>query len=383
MRDGKLCLAEGKAKTVRLIFKLARDGYGIVAITERLNRGGVKPIARASHWARAYVAKILTSRAVTGEYQPFTRRGGKKRRPDGEPIPNYFPAVIAEDEWHAVQAAVAARRNKPGRPAKAGVNIFQGLLRDARDGATLRIANKSNKPGGQTLISAAAVNGLPGSRAVSFPFVTFERAFLALLREIDPREVIGEDRHADEVMALTGELGGVDARIAKLEAELLEGDVPSLARALRGLEERRGDLTARLAAARARAAEPAAAAWGEARSLLGALDGAEDVADCRTRLRGALRRIVSEVWCLFVPAGRWRLAAVQVFFAGGEQRRDYLILHQPAHHGYEGRQEGGWWARSLADVTRLGPLDLRKRAYADRLERLLETIDLAALTGCP
>ena len=43
-------------------------------------------------WQMSYVSKILTNRAVVGEYQPHTKTGGR-RVPVGEPISDYFPAV--------------------------------------------------------------------------------------------------------------------------------------------------------------------------------------------------------------------------------------------------------------------------------------------------
>ena len=49
-------------------------------------------------------------------------------------MPNYYPVIITEQEWFAARAAMAARRNKAGRPGKTTLNVFSGLLHDARDG---------------------------------------------------------------------------------------------------------------------------------------------------------------------------------------------------------------------------------------------------------
>jgi hypothetical protein len=45
------------------------------------------------------------------------------------------------------------------------------------------------------------------------------------------------------------------------------------------------------------------------------------------------------------------------------------------------RREGGWWARSLAEVAAPGDLDLRDPKQALALARDLEKIDLTAPTG--
>jgi len=148
----------------------------------------------------------------------------------------------------------------------------------------------------------------------SFPYPIFERAILSMLSEIDPREIVGIDERGNEVMALAGELASVEERIAELEAELATGDVPSLARALRGMEDHKRDLATKLASERAYTAHPLAESWGTCQSLLTVIHNAPDPEDARLRLRSALRRVVSDVWLLVVPRKLVRLAAAQVFF---------------------------------------------------------------------
>ena len=63
-------------------------------------------------------------------------------------------------------------------------------------------------------------------------------------------EILNGDQGPDETLVLAGQLAGIEARIAELEAELLKGDVAALARVLRQLEEQKKTLVAELAAAR-------------------------------------------------------------------------------------------------------------------------------------
>src|SRR5204862_327040 len=117
----------------------------------------------------------------------------------------------------------------------------------------------------------------------------------------------------------------------------------ALARALRQDEARKRDLAGRLTAARQKAANPLSASWGEAQSLLAALDAAPDLADARVRLRAVLRRVVESVSVLFVKLGRYdRVAAVQIWFHGGAHR-DYLIYHQPARGFGKGKRTAQNW----------------------------------------
>jgi DNA invertase Pin-like site-specific DNA recombinase len=370
--DGKWQILEDAADTVRLIYRMAIDGYGLTAITKKLNAEGVPVIGRATYWARSYVAKILTNRAVIGEYQPHRGRG-TKRKPDGAPVRNYFPAIIAEREFFAARGAQAARQNYAGRPAKDRLNIFAGLLRDARDGASLQVVNKGRKSVGPLLVSYRATQGAAGSKYVSFPLAVFERAVLSCLCEISPRELLPDRKGIDRTLTLSGRLAQVEGRVERLKARLkTDDDLDTLVSALRELEDERDELTERLARAQQEAASPLREAWKNCRNLIDALDKAPDQTDARIKLRSAVRRIVKEIWCLFVPRGVQRLAAIQVWFADGKKQRDYLVLHQPPQANATARRQGKWEVRSLAKPAKTGDLDLRLPAHAARLEKALQ-----------
>jgi hypothetical protein len=202
---------------------MAIDGHGIAAITKRLNADRVPVLGRAENWPRSYVAKILANRTVVGEYQPFKGRAGK-RKPDGKPIPNYYPAVITEDEWHAARGSIARQKNKVGRASSARLNVFSGLLFDARDGGSVQLMNKVNPSKGvkdnYVLASAKGILGVPGCKVVSFPFDTFERAILSCLREVKPRDVLPRKGREDKTVVLSGRLAEVEAEVEKLKARL-------------------------------------------------------------------------------------------------------------------------------------------------------------------
>jgi DNA invertase Pin-like site-specific DNA recombinase len=382
MADGRWQLNRKAAAVIRRIYRLATDGHGTMVIAKRLNAEGVPVISRrldargevrrGKKWTRAYVANLLTARTVVGEYQPHAGRGAR-RRPDGPPVPNYYPPVVTEAEWQAARAALASRRRRGGRLPRGVVNVFSGLLRDARDGAAVHVKDESLR-GGRTrkvLVSAAALDGQPGSRFVTFPFAVFTDAVLSCLREIDPRTVLPANGHQDRVLTLTDRLAGVEAEVEKVKGRLLEkGYSDALADVLGRLEAKHKQLAGELASARQEAASPLGAAWGDCKSLLDALDHAPNPADAQVKLRAAVRRITESVWCLFVGRGRLRVAAVQLWFQGG-QRRDYLVVSRAGMANGHTRREARWWVRSAADVVGTAPLDLRKRQDARDLEKAL------------
>jgi DNA invertase Pin-like site-specific DNA recombinase len=362
-------LAE-RAAIVREIFSLACYGHGLALIVNHLTAAGVPTWGRGAKWSKAYVHKILTGRSVLGEYQP--RKNGK---PEGPAIPDYYPAIIDSGTWYKAQKALQDRKDKPGRISAKTVSLFSGLLWDARTGERMLVASQTQGSGAKrrrkvrVLVPAGSMEGR--ERSITFNYAIFETAILSLLREVDPAEVLGAEV-VSEAAGLELELAAISERRQKIVARLVEGgEVPELEEAARLLRQRESEVRKQLAAARQTEANPQGAAWQEAQSLL---DMAADEST-QLRLRGLLRAIIAEIRILICPRGRDRLCAVQVWFAEGKGHRSYLILSRAA--GY--CREGGWLARSLADIANPSELDLRRSEDAAALEEVLAELDLAEL----
>ena len=371
---------EARAAVVKRIFRLAEDGHGNGAIVKTLNAEQVPVFGRkAKIWVRSYVATVLNNRAVIGEYQPYVGNRRKARKPDGPPIAGYYPVVVTESEWHAARLAAAGRKRTTGRPGK-WVGIFTGLLRDARDGGAIHYVDKGKQVPGYTLMPYYADSGFTGSSRITFPAGAFEDAVLSKLQEIDPREVLPRgDQAADKVTALAGREVELAGRVERIKAALATGgEVESAIEVLRKLDGELAGVRAELAQARAEAANPLSEAWGEVRPLVALLRDAPDPQEARTRLRAAVRRIVSEVTCLFVagrgdPNTAFRFAAVQVLFHGGGHR-DYFILKRRALKT-QVTIPSSWWVRSFTDSGFGDELDLKRKAGVRALVKVLEAID--------
>jgi DNA invertase Pin-like site-specific DNA recombinase len=375
--DGERRLIPERANVVKRIFEMSIAGHGLFAIMTWLNDNNVPPFGTSGKWHISYIDLILKDRRAIGELTPARCKG-----PNDEPIPNYFPAVVDEDTWQRARLGAKTRHRTPGR-STANVNVFKGMLRDARTGEVYVCGKQKGGTDGDAcrVIRSNAIRSGDGSTH-SFPLVTFELAVLGMLREVDPRELLPPSEEADESLALSTQYEAIKGRIEGIEAELLDGgDSAALARVLRGLEAKLKDVGERLAVARQKAASPLSEAWGEAKTLLSALDAAADRQDARTRLRSALLRVVDAFWILVVKRGRRRLCAVQVHFRDSDRRRSYLILHQPVRANADTRDAAGWWARSLT-ADELPSLDLRIPEHVQALERQLQALDLATLTKC-
>jgi DNA invertase Pin-like site-specific DNA recombinase len=401
--ERRAVLVPAKAATVQRIFDMAAAGVGLTRIVRTLKGDGTPPLNGG--WSRIWVRRLLTDRATLGEFQPTA--GGK---PDGPVAENYYPAVVTPEVFYKARAGLGDRKLRYAPRGPDVPCLFSGLLKDARgvgpDGKpvsyviagrvekTRRLVKGKMRRVGEgkahrVLMSAADVGtrggkGGPGTggMASSFPLDVFEAAVLAMLKEVDPNEVIPPNGEENEVLTLSGELAAVEGRIAELEAALAgDGDVTALVRALRQLEARGKDVAGRLAEARLRAASPALEAWGEAKTLLDVIDQAADPEEARLRLRAVLRRFIDVVYLLVVPRGRDRLAAVQVFFVD-DGHRNYLIHYSPPKSNGKYRTEGAWSAASLPPaVTRGLELDLRRRDHARDLAEALLAADIGSLSG--
>jgi DNA invertase Pin-like site-specific DNA recombinase len=412
-----LALIPERAKIVQRVFALASQGLGLLRVVQKLaddkvpafgrllseeqiaryddrRREQGKPVTEeerlalrrpgywykgrwlGARWNKSYVHSLLADRRALGEYLPLSRAGGAtNRKPEGPPIKDYFPAVVDEATWTAARAAMTVRKPLHGRRVGKHIELFSRLVIDALDGSPYYTAThtETKKDGSKrrwrSLVSSSSGQGRGSKR--SFPLPTFERAILSALREVDPCEVLGESSPAAEVAALERQYRWIADRQADLAAELRNGDIPVIAQQLRELKAEQDEVAAKLDEAQQLAAKPLSQTWCDIAALL---DKAADP-DARRRLRSAISRVVEDIQLLVVRQGRDQLAAVQVNFAGGEARRNYLIFHRPVQwvgNGLGGKlRPGRWWAGAVKhpdDGLPFNQWDLRPVDHPERLK---------------
>lgn len=370
VRDGRFRVLRGATDTIRLVYKMAAEGHGLKAIVRHLNEKEIPAWGGRPRWTKTPVGKLLLTRRVVGEYQPK-----KGRVADGPPIPGFYPAVVTEDEWSLARQAMGERRAVRG-PMGKNVYLWSGLLKDARDGATVVRVDKGNKGGGPKLVNGNAHDGGDGSY-VSFPVDVFDEQILDELREIDPRDVLPGAKDGKAERTLTARRAGLVSRIERIQSQMVSGDedVGPLVAVIRRLQDELDQVNGEIARADEKAATPLAHSWREAGELLTALrKGPKN--ETRARLRTVLRRVIDKVVCLFVGRGMTRLAAVRIQFRG-DRHRDYVIVHQAAHA--PSKRPARSVPLSFAEAGLPDDLDLRERDDAARVEKLLGSLDLAKL----
>lgn len=134
-----------RAAIVARIFEETAQGYGKHHIARRLNEEQVPTFGRSKAWHASYIQKMLNSPAVLGEFHPGKKPRGAKRELIGEPIIDYYPAVISADLYARARVSMQGRpRLNMGRGRRLA-NLFSGLAYCAVCGAKMTLRSKGQK----------------------------------------------------------------------------------------------------------------------------------------------------------------------------------------------------------------------------------------------
>jgi Recombinase len=192
-----------RAEVVKQIFEMSAAGVGGYTIANQLNANGIPAFSPASKWDQSTIHNMLSNRAVVGEFQPKkymtakdSSRGVRDRKgtPAGDPIKNYYPAVIDEDLFDLVQEA--RRKNLVsgrGRKGDQITNLFAGLTTCAYCSAAVLFHSNGNS---KSLICSNALESNGCSRT-GWSYQDFEKRFLEFLTE--RRAQIRGTRTLDEI----------------------------------------------------------------------------------------------------------------------------------------------------------------------------------------
>ncbi len=184
---------EDKVESIKRVFAARIDGRGVVSIVSQANKEKWPVPGKGDTWHTSLVGRILRNRALLGEYQPHRNTDDGDREPAGNPIPNYYPAVIDETTFMRAQA-VADRRGKfPGRRDPSYKNWLQGLLR-CNCGASMVRKNKDSQaqPGYARYYCADRNRGLTKCPGVNC--AELENAVLYVVSAVAPAYFEGSAR---------------------------------------------------------------------------------------------------------------------------------------------------------------------------------------------
>lgn len=322
---------EQKAESVRKVFAARiKQGLGIVSIVSRANAEGwtvpgKAPIRREGETAEAYqerksagatwhtslVGRLLKNRAVLGEYQPYKyehvklKGGGERkvRTPDGEVIPNYYPAILKKDTFmEAEQKAVRSGRF-PGRRDASLKNWLQGLLRCTCGHSFVR-KNKDSKaqPNYARYYCTARNRGIrrpDGSLCPGANAGELENAVIYVISAVAPAAFDGTDRSAElktRIEVLEVELSAAVAVRERYADSIGDGAAPlqTLLTRLMAAEKKVEAKEAELRKTRAELADLGGDNQEAVATILKAVRGVSSL-DERAALREELSRLIDKV----------------------------------------------------------------------------------------
>jgi DNA invertase Pin-like site-specific DNA recombinase len=339
------CLIPDRAKTVRAICQMARDGLGIPRILQTLvdDPERYPPFGLKGEWNRSYVHKILTSRSLIGEYQPraVDRVTGKKVN-QGDAIPSYYPAVLTEAEWLLMRKSVQRRFRRTGRLCKGRLNLFTGIVFSAVTKDSMHYWLKVIT-GRDYLKSYASAKGIRNGRNNRFAWTAsypvFEEAVLNCISELTPADLQDRGRGGADEEAIRSEtetIIALDHKLTTLKEKAANpktkpAALPAILELIEETSEAKQETARRLEALKADAVSGRPETLGEAQSLVKLLAKAKgkDAEALRHRLKNQLRLLIDEIWIVVERLShKLRAIHIQICYRGGKTK--YVLTFSPA-----------------------------------------------------
>lgn len=189
--DGGKCYAlnDERAAIVRRIFELSAEGYGSRTIAAMFNQERIPSFTAGRKklsglWNYSGIRHIMESRAVLGEYTPHVFIDGA-RTPSGEPIKDYFPAVVTEDEFYLANAAKASRHAGGVTKTTTNFNMLTGVLRCFKCGSMMHLQGQRKR---KYFKCSHSVRGLCDAGIISAPRA--ETVFAEILSKLDSLSLV-------------------------------------------------------------------------------------------------------------------------------------------------------------------------------------------------
>ncbi|MBC3493079.1 recombinase family protein [Pseudomonas taiwanensis] len=207
-----------KAETVKLIFELFQNGNGSLKIKNILNERNIPTFKGAEYWEPSIISKILRNPATHGFYQPKKQGTGKRDLiPAGEPIEDYFPAIVSRETFEQCQRITAANSTRKGRKGKVFTNLFTGLLKCVDCGGPVHLLNpgidkRAKVPKSVNYIVCKKGKFTRECVLKRLRYDDFEATMLKAIQEINLADVLNENNPLERLIK---QIRAIEARIEK------------------------------------------------------------------------------------------------------------------------------------------------------------------------
>lgn len=221
-------------KAVQRVFELRLQGMSHSKIAAKMNEEGFftlnqfKPVQGS--WSQSSITELLNNRAVIGVKVPSKNMVVK----GVTEIPNYYPPIITEEQFYAVQQLKQGSGRKPSSDKPLLTNLFKGVMRCSKCGFIMIVTGVTDKRSGNYRCSMKAEGRCD---AKGFSRLQTDKALVqGLLYNTNRLSLTtGKDSAVGALQAELEELTKRRDNLLKL-AEL-SGDLESTAKRLRELNE--------------------------------------------------------------------------------------------------------------------------------------------------
>lgn len=272
------------------ILEMVRDGVGLDSVAKTLNGEQVPTFRdRTKHWHMSFIRRLVQNRQLIGEYQPHEGTG-KDRKPAGDPLKGYYPAVVEKTLFYAAQKAHKSRSYQRGRIGD-NVNLFSGLVQEV-DGSKWVSVRKGKRCRPQ-LVCGNARSGVPGYKYQSVALEYFEEGILMFIRDLWKRREAPTSDRGQTVELLLNEIADVQVKIEALRDKIRSTDgagVSMLIDLVPELESRRATMQAEVERLQAQASAPGP----DLPSLIEEMEAAEGDPEKRRHVRLKVRQVIRE-----------------------------------------------------------------------------------------
>jgi site-specific DNA recombinase len=251
-----------QAETVRLIFRLAREGdgksgpMGVKSITNHLNAAGIRT-RDGGRWGIGAVHKVLTRTTYIGRHRFNTKFWKtRERKPDAEVVEMSVPPIIDASDFEAVQALLKTRSPALTAPrVVSGPTLLTGICFCAACGKAMTLRTGKSGQYRYYTCSTKARQGDTGCKGRTVPMDKLD-ALVAdhidrrLLQPARLEEILSSvlDRREERAERRAAHIAELRKRATESEAKLkrlydaIENGVADLADPM--LKDRKAELTA-------------------------------------------------------------------------------------------------------------------------------------------
>lgn len=353
-----------RAKIVKKIFEMAKNGMGNHTITIRLNQENVPTFSsKTDGWQPSYIQKLFENKAIYGEFQMNTQRDSKIKTVS-KPIENYYPAVLSIEEWTLVNNLRRSRLTSGGRKkGKHLSNLFSGLLFCGYCGGSMVMgghAKPHKRDDGKKskyVACSKARRGL-GCKYSAWNYNKLENEILTYCHSIDFAQALGKvstlaseaEEARKQQIAIQTELAStnsmIDAQVKAIESLSPELTPSSIVSRILELEEQKQQLEIKNAEAEKKAITIELSAKGivnqkdaiiETIEQLNTLDGTA-LHDLRIRLSSQISQAVAKI--ALHPQGTFTSTEKQKTLRDGLKKAGYNDSKIKKYFSDLAKQEG-------------------------------------------